>query len=183
MASPNIQIGIIHQIMPKEEILSAQTGRTFSKRELYLRVDRRDPDTNEIIPDLTKYPAFDFIGQRCDLLDRFQPGQLVAVYFSLDGRFYQSKDQTTGLVSWKHSNNVTGYKILTIEEYKAANGRGQQSSQSQDNAPQMAMNTPQPQQSVLGSLPNQQVPQGYNPQAAGFAPQNFQVPQPNGMMN
>lgn len=177
----NVQIGIIHQIMPKQDIVGKQSGKTITKRELYLRVDRIDPDTNEIIPEFTKYPKFEFSGQRCDLLDRFKEGQRVAVYFSLDGNFFQKDKDQAGNIVWGHVNNVNAYKILTIEEYKAANGRGQQSYQSQDAAPQMS-NIP-PQQSMFGCLPNQQVPQGYNPQAAGFAPQNFQVPQPNGMMN
>lgn len=150
MATPNIKIGEIYFIGPRQDIVGKQSGRTMTKRELYIKVDRRDSDTDEVIR--TSYPKFDLTGSRCDILDNFQTGQRVAVYFDIEGEFYESGKDQNGQPMTSHFNRVTAYKVLTIEEYKAQQKRNY--TPTQENA------APAPQQSVFDAM-NQQQQQQY----------------------
>lgn len=101
---PNQMTGRIAQIGPPET-LPAQGGReALERRTLLLDCSRTDPWTGQRLRD--NYPLFEFIGERCRLLDGLAEGQTVTVSFSLQGAFYTGRDGQR-----HHFNRVRGYAI------------------------------------------------------------------------
>ena len=116
----------------------------FYKRELVLDASRFDSITGQ---KFENYPKFEFINQKCQLLDQFQVGQLVTVSFALSGR----KSEKDGQVNF--FTNVTGYEIVPFQRQGAQPAQQSQTVQ----APQQA--TPFPATAPTGT----QMPQGGQP--------------------
>lgn len=112
MANQNIKIGEIY-LIGKTQDIACKNGSTLQKRELFLAVDVM---RNGVIVGTT-YPKFTFNGQRCSLLDKFKEKQKVAVFFDIEGRFYDGGKNPDGSTIWKHSNDIGAYNIMSIEEY------------------------------------------------------------------
>ena len=91
-------------IVNPTQIVPCKDGRSqFTKRELILDCARFDPNTGQ------KYentPMLEFSGQNCDLLNGFQPGQLVTISFELQGRASQMQDGTI-----KYFTHARAYRI------------------------------------------------------------------------
>jgi hypothetical protein len=103
----NQQTGRILIIGQTYQVPSNTPGaQPFYKRELVLDASRFDSITGQ---KFENYPKFEFINQKCSLLDQFQVGQLVTVSFALSGR----KSEKDGQVGY--FTNVTGYEIVPYQ--------------------------------------------------------------------
>lgn len=102
-------IGTIVYISPLQS-LTTKSGTPFTKRDLVISIQKFDPNTGQPYSDQSNTPQITFMGDKCQELDRFQPGQMVCVSFDLSGRQYTGSDNQTKII-----NDVRGYKI---EEYR-----------------------------------------------------------------
>ena len=84
--------------------IQTSSQRPLYKRELVLDCTRYDRDTGE---PWENYPKFEFVGDKCAILDQFQVGQRVVVDFSLSGRKYQ--DKTTG--ETKFFTSIVAFRV------------------------------------------------------------------------
>ena len=96
-------IGRVYQIGKTEPIQSRDGSKTYYKRELIIDATRFDPYTGQ--KGFDNFPSIEFSGDRCQELDQFKPGDVVAVSFDVQGTFYEKEGVT------KHFNRVRGYKI------------------------------------------------------------------------
>lgn len=103
--------------------LPTRSGGTFTKRQIVLDASHYDPMTGQ---KYENYPAFDFVGNRVNELDKFKVGDLVTISFALNGRPFDKDGKTV------HITSVTGYKI---EPYQRQNSGYQQSNGVQSNTP------------------------------------------------
>lgn len=124
---PNTLTGRIDRIGPTVQIPSQKGGTPFFKRELTLNAMRYDPNTGEPVTS-ENFPTFEFDGERCAELDRYQPGDVVTVSFNLNGRKYTDRDGKE-----RYFTTVRGYKI-----------ESRQQRQPQRPAPQPVRNQPVP---------------------------------------
>lgn len=98
--------GTVHLIEPAVSIpLKSDPTRSLTKRTLVLCVKRFNPVTGEQ-DGADNFPAFEFLNDRCALLDSFAPGQLVTVSFDLQGSQVTGQD---GRTRWFTS--IRGYRI------------------------------------------------------------------------
>lgn len=95
--------GRIYGISPIQSI-ATKNGTTLQKREIILDTTRFDPYTGE--RGFENYPMFEFSGEKCKDLDRFKAGDVVTIFFDLQGGFYEASDGTK-----KNFTKVRGYKI------------------------------------------------------------------------
>lgn len=100
----NTITGRIEQIGPIEQIPYRENTSTFKKRELTIDATRFDPYTGQ--RGFDNFPTFEFTGDKCAELDNFSRGQVVTVYFNLQGNKYQAEDGTL-----KYFTKIRGYKI------------------------------------------------------------------------
>lgn len=61
-------------------------------------------------PETTEYILFQVINDRCDLLDKFKPGDKVLISFQLKGKPYTGKDGST-----RHQTTCQAWKIVKDE--------------------------------------------------------------------
>lgn len=104
-------IGKVHTIGQTQTIASKNGGQPFTKREIIIDATRFDGLTGE--RGIENYPAFEFGGERCAELDKFKSGDIVEVYFDLQGSFYE-KDGAK-----KNMTRVRGYKIDHFQTKRA----------------------------------------------------------------
>jgi len=88
-------------------LIPTKSGNTFRKRELVLDCTRFDSSTGE---PYENHPSFEFVGQKCELLDKIKAGQRVEVSFSLSGVKYE--DKTTH--ETKYFTKVVGYNVQEV---------------------------------------------------------------------
>jgi single-stranded DNA-binding protein len=131
----------------------SRNGVAFKRRELIIKVRRFDPNTGEPIVDNENTPSFTFIGDRCNDLDRFKVGDVVAVSFDLQGRKYTDQSGVTKII-----NDIRPYKV---EMYVPRHAQPQQ-----------------PQQPQQAQQAYQQQPQHVQQQT--YAQQPYAQPQPQG---
>ena len=96
-------IGRVFQIGDTNEIKSKDGSKTYYKRELVLDATRFDGLTGQRGYD--NYPSIEFIGDNCQRLNQFKPGDIVTVSFDLQGTKYEKDGQTRFFTS------VRGYKV------------------------------------------------------------------------
>lgn len=101
----NTITGRVDRIGQTVQIPSQKGGAPFLKRELTLNAMRYDPNTGEPVTS-ENFPTFEFDGERCAELDRYQPGDVVTVHFNLNGRKYTDRDGNE-----RYFTTVRGYKI------------------------------------------------------------------------
>lgn len=142
----NQQTGKILIIGNTYQVPSTTPGaQPLYKRELVLDASRFDSITGQ---KFENYPKFEFINQKCNLLDQFQVGQLVTVSFALSGR----KTEKDGQVNY--FTNVTGYEIVP---YQRMGQQTQTVQQPQQPAP-MQSAAPFPPTAPTGAQPQQPFP-------------------------
>lgn len=144
----NFVTGAIVSIGTTQNLVS-RTGNAFRLRDIVISIRKYDPNTGEPITDKENTPQFTFMGERCDELDKYQPGQMVNVYFDLQGRTYVDQSGISKII-----NEVRPYKI---ELYQS------RSTQQSSNQPLIQ----QPQQPMQQSAYNQPQVGGYS-QQIGF---------------
>ncbi len=87
--------GKIHFIYGEQAI-----SDTFKKREFILEIAEN--------PQYPQYVKFEFVQDKCSLLDSFEAGQMVNIDFNLNGRIVDVKGNNTcfnTLQAWKISKN------------------------------------------------------------------------------
>lgn len=127
----NFVIGVIVSIGPIQNLTSKKSGNAFKKRDVILMLRRFDPYTGEPLTDTENTPQFSFMNDLCNDLDNFVPGQMVTVYFNIQGTKYTDQSNITKII-----NDIRPYKI---ELYQPKTNVSQQ--------PQT------PQQPAMGSTP------------------------------
>lgn len=98
----NTITGKVHLVMPTETIPTKKDPtKTFSKRTIVLDCTwTGDKGTFE------NYPAFEFTGERCSLLDAVKVGQQVTISFDLQGNKFVGNDGKD-----RYFTSVRGFKI------------------------------------------------------------------------
>lgn len=84
-----------------------QISASFKKRELVITTEEQYP----------QHILVEFVQDKCDLLDRFNPGQSVKVAINLRGREWVNPQGET-----KYFNSIQGWKIENLQQ--EANGAG-----------------------------------------------------------
>lgn len=103
--------GTVHLIEPTVSIpLKSDPTRSLTKRTIVLCVKRFNPVTGEQ-SGADNFPSFDFMNDKCAMLDSFAPGQLVTVSFDLQGSQVTGQD---GRPRWFTS--VRGYRIEPYQQ-------------------------------------------------------------------
>lgn len=98
----NTITGKVHLVMPTETIPTKKDPtKTFSKRTIVLDCTwTGDKGTFE------NFPAFEFTGERCSLLDSIKTGQQVTISFDLQGNKFVGNDGKE-----RYFTSVRGFKI------------------------------------------------------------------------
>lgn len=113
------------------ETIVGKSGNGITKRAIVIDCTRFDPYTGE--RGFENTPLLEFIGEKCNELNNFQPGQVVTITFDVCGTKYKNKDGVENIFT-----RVQPYKIELRQV------RTQQSDQTQQ--PQQAQYQPQYQQ-------------------------------------
>ena len=141
----NTITGKILRISPTVQIPSKDGSKTFPKREVVLDATRYDQYTGERGYD--NFPAFEFGGEKCAVLDSYQQGQVVTISFDLQGRRWEKDGEV------KYITTVRGYKIEAWkgQQQQPATGAAipQQQAAPQPQRPQSHEPTPQPEMEPL----------------------------------
>ena len=140
------------QITGKLELVGETIARTskngsqpFYRREFVLDCTRYNPDRGE---PWENHPKFELAGNNCTLLDQFQIGQKVTVYFSLKGAKYP--DQQTGEI--KYFTSINAFRITLAEQ--GQNHNGYQPTTAPNNVyPAAQVHTPLPPQVDANGVP------------------------------
>ena len=154
MANMEIQ-GKIIKIGPVQTV--GQNG--FQRRDVVIMTEDQYP----------QYIPFDFVQEKCSLLDNFHEGQVVLISFNVRGREWVNPQGET-----KYIVNLQGWRIqdAMAAAQAAPQGYGQPAYPPQGYAqPQYQQAPPQYQQAP--AQPFQSMPQG---QPLGQPQQSFQVP-------
>ena len=120
--------GRIHEIGQMQAI-PTKKGTTITKRDIVLDTTRFDPYTGQR-SEYENYPLLEFSGEKCKDLDGFKVGDVVTVFFELQGGYFDSQDGTK-----KNFTKVRGYKI---EARQSVHPMPQQNVQPQSVQPQAA---------------------------------------------
>ena len=152
----NFITGAIVSISETRNLVS-RSGNAYKLRELVISIRKYDPNTGEPVTDKENTPQFVSMGDRCDELDKFQIGQMVNVYFDLQGRTYTDQSGISKII-----NELRPYKVELYQRL------GQQSAvQSPNVAQPVQQQVQQPQNQPQPNM-YQQPNQGYY-QQPGFA--------------
>ena len=154
--------GRIIKISPTQTV--GQNG--FQRRDVVISTEEQYP----------QYIPFDFVQEKCVLLDNFQVGQLVRISFNIRGREWVNPQGET-----KYIVNLQGWRIENAEVAQGAYPppQGQYPPQGQPAYPPQGYAQPQyqqaPPQYQQAPPQNQQTPPQYPPQAPQQA---FSAPDP-----
>lgn len=148
----NFITGAIVSISETRNLVS-RSGNAYKLRELVISIRKYDPNTGEPVTDKENTPQFVFMGDRCDELDKFQIGQMVNVYFDLQGRTYTDQSGISKII-----NELRPYKIELYQR------QGQQPTSSSQTVAQPAQQQVQQPQSQPQPNIYQQPNNGYFPQ-------------------
>ncbi len=85
--------GILHKVFPAE-----QKTENFRLREFVLRIDRGT---------FTNYIAFRLSQDRCSLIDSFEEGEMVQVFFDIYGKEWNGR----------YFNNLNAWRIERVETF------------------------------------------------------------------
>ncbi len=152
----NFITGAIVSISETRNLVS-RSGNAYKLRELVISIRKYDPNTGEPVTDKENTPQFVFMGDRCDELDKFQIGQMVNVYFDLQGRIYTDQSGISKII-----NELRPYKVELYQRL------GQQSAVQSPNVAQPVQQQAQQPQNQPQPNMYQQPNQGYY-QQPGYA--------------
>ncbi len=152
----NFITGAIVSISETRNLVS-RSGNAYKLRELVISIRKYDPNTGEPVTDKENTPQFVFMGDRCDELDKFQIGQMVNVYFDLQGRTYTDQSGISKII-----NELRPYKVELYQRL------GQQSAVQSPNVAQPVQQQAQQPQNQPQPNMYQQPNQGYY-QQPGYA--------------
>lgn len=136
-------IGKVFSIGATQSIASKNGGQPFLKREIVLDATRFDGLTGERGYD--NYPMFEFGGEKCQELDGFKQGDVVEVFFEVQGSFYKDKDGVE-----KNFTRVRAYKIERFQTKRSQQHASQPAPQAApQQQPPMPSDFPPPPESQL----------------------------------
>lgn len=133
----NTMTGRVLSVGNVEEIPSKNGGEPFRKRVVVLNCSRSN--FGEVYEN---YPSFEFSGKHVDDPVDFSVGDIVTIYFALQGTKYQKSPNDPV----KYFNTISGYKI---EKYQ----RVTQTQQQAPPSPQQGIHTQEPQLGKDDDLP------------------------------
>ena len=114
----NTKSGVVLAVGQPQQ-LQSKGGKAFTKRSLYVDCTTFDPYTGQRSQYENKI-LFDFIDSKVSLIDNIQVGQVVTVYFDLQGTEVTEQDGRK-----KFYTHVRPYKI-DVREVQPANQQRQQ---------------------------------------------------------
>lgn len=114
----NTKSGVVLAVGQPQQIQS-KGGKVFSKRSLYVNCTTFDPYTGQRSQYENKI-LFDFMESKTSLLDNIQVGQVVTVYFDLQGTEVTEQDGRK-----KFYTHVRPYKI-DVRQVQPSNQQPQQ---------------------------------------------------------
>lgn len=114
----NTKSGVVLAVGQPQQIQSKE-GKVFSKRSLYVDCTTFDPYTGQRSQYENKI-LFDFMESKTSLLDNIQVGQVVTVYFDLQGTELTEQDGRK-----KFYTHVRPYKI-DVRQVQPSNQQPQQ---------------------------------------------------------
>lgn len=114
----NTKSGVVLAVGQPQQIQSKE-GKVFSKRSLYVDCTTFDPYTGQRSQYENKI-LFDFMESKTSLLDNIQVGQVVTVYFDLQGTEVTEQDGRK-----KFYTHVRPYKI-DVRQVQPSNQQPQQ---------------------------------------------------------
>ncbi|WP_315513603.1 DUF3127 domain-containing protein [Prevotella histicola] len=114
----NTKSGVVLAVGQPQQIQSKE-GKVFSKRSLYVDCTTFDPYTGQRSQYENKI-LFDFMESKTSLLDNIQVGQVVTVYFDLQGTELTEQDGRK-----KFYTHVRPYKI-DVRQVQPSNRQPQQ---------------------------------------------------------
>ncbi len=114
----NTKSGVVLAVGQPQQIQSKE-GKVFSKRSLYVNCTTFDPYTGQRSQYENKI-LFDFMESKTSLLDNIQVGQVVTVYFDLQGTEVTEQDGRK-----KFYTHVRPYKI-DVRQVQPSNQQPQQ---------------------------------------------------------
>lgn len=132
--------GRIHEIGQMQAI-PTKKGTTITKRDIVLDTTRFDTYTGQR-SEYENYPLLEFSGDKCKDLDGFKVGDVVTVFFELQGGYFDSQDGTK-----KNFTKVRGYKIearKSIQPQQNVQPQAVQPQAASQYAPQYQQPTPPP---------------------------------------
>lgn len=99
--------GRILHIYPPQSI-TGKTGNVLTKRAIIIDCTRYDPMTGE--RGFENTPMLEFVGDKCNELEKYVPGQIVAITFDIQGSRYRNKDGVEQIFTRVHP-----YKIELVQ--------------------------------------------------------------------
>ena len=129
--------GRIHEI-GQTQAIPTKKGTTITKRDIVLDTTRFDPYTGQR-SEYENYPLLEFSGERCKDLDGFKVGDVVTVFFELQGGYFDSQDGTK-----KNFTKVRGFKIEARQSVQPMPQQSVQPQAAPQYAPQYQQPTPPP---------------------------------------
>ena len=114
----NTKSGVVLAVGQPQQ-LQSKGGKAFTKRSLYVDCTTFDPYTGQRSQYENKI-LFDFIGSKVSLIDNIQVGQVVTVYFDLQGTEVTEQDGRK-----KFYTHVRPYKI-DVRQVQPSNQQPQQ---------------------------------------------------------
>lgn len=103
---PNQETGKLIEISQTQQIPSKNGGNPFTKREFLLDASRFNTLTGERVENIL---PLELSGDRCQDLDKFRPGDMVTVSFTLQGRQWTNQEGTL--------KRMTAVRCYRIEPY------------------------------------------------------------------
>lgn len=116
--------GKVIYIYPQETIPSKNGGKDIIKRAILIDCTRFDQYTGE--RGFENTPLLEFIGEKCNELSNYQPGQVVTITFDIQGTRYKNKDGVENVFT-----RVQPYKIELRQGRMVQNNQSQQPQQPQ----------------------------------------------------
>ena len=109
----NILTGKIGIIYPTQTIAAKNGGNSIIKREFVIRALRFNPEDGT--PELSKYntPILEVQGEdKVGILDNFKKGDVVKVYFTVEGRSVKNQDGTFKFFDSIRANRIEKLDVV-----------------------------------------------------------------------
>lgn len=94
------------------QTIQARTGTPLTKQDVVITVRKFDQYTGEPTDDVGNTPRLTFVGDKCQQLQGFKPGDIVTIYFDIQGRQF-TKDGVNGYFTdirpFRIDRTATGY--------------------------------------------------------------------------
>jgi Domain of unknown function (DUF3127) len=104
--------GLVYSVSPVENLVS-RAGKPFQKRSLVIDATLRDPHTGAP-SQYTNYPSFEFLNEKCALIDGILQGDVVEVHFFVQGDIYVTPSGDTKYITKLIPHRVDLAQKMTV---------------------------------------------------------------------